>query len=215
MEFFAIIQSLKYWRHYLVQREFILIIDHEALKYINGHHKLSRRHTKWVAYLQEFTFSLRHQSRSLNRVADTLSRPTLFLTSMSTRVARFEVFSDMYATDPSFVRIFRELCIPDRLLRQQIINEFPLWVRHPLPVPKALWFDVSMDFVLGLPQTQRSMDSVLVVVDRFFKMAHFVACRITMDAARIAHLYFKEIVCLHSVPQSVTSNRDIKFMSYF
>lgn len=43
LEFYAIVQSLKHWRHYLVHNEFILITDHEALKYINGQHKLSRR----------------------------------------------------------------------------------------------------------------------------------------------------------------------------
>jgi hypothetical protein len=70
LEFYAIVQSLKHCHHYLVQKEFILITDHEALKYINGQQKLNRRHAKWVAYLQEFTFSLRNQSGTLNKVAD-------------------------------------------------------------------------------------------------------------------------------------------------
>ena len=53
-EFYAVVQAARYWRHFLFHREFMLYIDHDALKHLHSQDKVSVRHASWNAYLQQF-----------------------------------------------------------------------------------------------------------------------------------------------------------------
>ena len=80
------------WFHYLFHREFILYTDHDALKHLHSQNKVLARHASWIAYLQQFTFVVKHNTGVTNRVADALSRQTNLLIAMQLEVSGFDSF---------------------------------------------------------------------------------------------------------------------------
>ncbi|GJR51811.1 transposon ty3-G gag-pol polyprotein [Tanacetum coccineum] len=251
LEFYAIYRSVHHWEQYLFHREFVLYTDHEALKYFNNQQKMNRMHGRWIAYLQRFSFVLKHKAGEQNKVADALSRRAELLVTLKTEIIGFEQLKDLYAYDEDFKQIWENkivppylkidgylffdnrLCIPRTSLREQLIKELHggglgghfgrdktlAMVEERYYWPHLRRDVVSktslMDFVLGLPRTSRGCDSVFVVVDRYSKMAHFIPCKKTDDASNVALLFFREIVRLHGIPSTITSDRDTKFLSHF
>jgi hypothetical protein len=45
---------------------------------------------------------------------------------------------------------------------------------QPLPIPSWKWEDISVDFIVGLPNTFQRYDSIRVIVDRLTKTTHFL-----------------------------------------
>ena len=103
--FYDILRALKTWEHFLIQKEFLLCSDHQALKYFNSQYNLSKMHARWVSYMQKFTFVLKHKSRQQNKVTDTLSRQTTLLVTLVNKVTSFECLKELYAEDDDSAHI--------------------------------------------------------------------------------------------------------------
>ncbi|CAI7801781.1 unnamed protein product, partial [Closterium sp. NIES-53] len=86
---------------------------------------------------------------------------------------------------------------------------------QPLPVPEQPWQVVSLDFITGLPSTLWGHDSILVVIDKFSKMGHFISTNVTATAETTARLFFDRIITIHGIPAILISDRDPKFTSKF
>ncbi|KAK9951472.1 hypothetical protein M0R45_006913 [Rubus argutus] len=125
-EFYAVVQALRYWRHYLLPQEFVLFSDHEALRYLSSQKKLNPRHAKWVEFLQQYTFVLKHKSGVENKAADALSRKNSLLHTMSVEVIGFDNLKEEYMSCPDFGSLYSAL-----LEDQSKSTEFVVHDRFP------------------------------------------------------------------------------------
>ncbi|CAI7849194.1 unnamed protein product [Closterium sp. NIES-54] len=78
---------------------------------------------------------------------------------------------------------------------------------QPLRVSEQPWQVVSLDFITGLPPTNAGHDAILVVIDKFSKMGHFIPTHTTARTEETAQLFLKHIISLHGIPATLISNR--------
>ena len=110
------------------------------------------------------------------------------------------------------VDCFVRNCDPCR--RSRTARHAPFGLLRPLPVPRAPWQDISMDFVVGLPWSN-GCDAIWVVADRLTKQRHLVPCRGDVDAKDLADLFLQWVFRLHGLPETITSDRGTQFASHF
>ncbi|GJX75614.1 retrotransposon protein, putative, ty3-gypsy subclass [Tanacetum coccineum] len=77
---------------------------------------------------------------------------------------------------------------------------------QPLDILVWKWDEISMDFVTGLPRTQKKNDAIWVVVDRLTKPAHFLPIRKDFSISRLADIFQQEIIRLHGTPTTIVSD---------
>ncbi|MBW0511899.1 hypothetical protein O181_051614 [Austropuccinia psidii MF-1] len=98
--------------------------------------------------------------------------------------------------------------------RHKNIHQMKFGFLKPLPITNGPWNCLSMDFITQLPPPN-SFDSILVIVDRFSKMAVFIPPMSSITSLDLAHLFIKNIFSKHGLPSSIVSDRGLLFAYSF
>lgn len=94
-------------------------------------------------------------------------------------------------------------------------HQHPAGLLQRLPIPKWKWEIITMDFITRLPKSKRNNDSIMVMVDKLSKSAHFIPVQSTYRTTQIANIFMQNIFKLHGLPKTRISDRDVKFTSAF
>ncbi|XP_071939911.1 uncharacterized protein [Coffea arabica] len=96
------------------------------------------------------------------------------------------------------------------LICQQVKAEHqkPSGLLQPLEIPEWKWEHITMDFVTGLPRSQKGFDAIWVIIDRLTKSAYFLPVSMSFSLEKLVKLYTEEILRLHGIPVSIVSDRD-------
>ncbi|XP_057990739.1 uncharacterized protein LOC110655165 [Hevea brasiliensis] len=102
VELYALVRALETWQYYLWPKEFVIHSDHESLKHLKSQNKLSKRHAKWIAFVDSFLYVIKYKQGKENVNADALSRRYSLLFTLDVKLLGFEFMKDLYANDNDF-----------------------------------------------------------------------------------------------------------------
>jgi hypothetical protein len=111
-ELYALVQSVKKWKHYLLGKETIIHIDHQPLQYLQSKTNLQQAsHFRWMGFLQQFHLVIRYNKGIYNKVVDMISRPIVSASViLKHNSIMHESCVEQYALDVDFEEVYATLC---------------------------------------------------------------------------------------------------------
>jgi hypothetical protein len=108
---YALFQSVKKWKHYLLGKETIIHTDHQPLQYLQAQTKLQQyRHYRWMGFLQQFHLVIKYKKGTSNNVSDMVSRPPIIASIIlkNTSLSN-DIYVEKYAIDEDFKEVYENL----------------------------------------------------------------------------------------------------------
>jgi len=100
----------------------------------------------------------------------------------------------------------------DTCQRTKVVRQAPYGLMTPNEAPNRPWKSISIDFISDLQKSEGD-DTILIVIDRLTKMAHFLPCTKEINARQFSQLLVWEIFQLHRLPKDIIKDRGSIFTS--
>lgn len=221
-EAYAIVESLRYWRHYLIGRHFEVFTDQKSVAFMfDQYHNSKIKNEKimrWRLELASFKFDIIYRPGSRNATADTLSR----ITATSCPEVNLNELHDALC-HPGITRMYhwiRSKNLPFSLDEVKkitnscnICNEVkPRFYKNDGTLIKAIrpFERLNLDFKGPLPSVSRNR-YLLTIVDEFSRFPFAIPCSDISSTTVITHL--RNIFSIFGMPGYIHSDRGSSFMS--
>ena len=237
-ELLAVKVALEEWRHWLegAEQPFIVWTDHKNLEFIRKAKKLNSRQAilPLNRVVGVVTWPIQKEVKQANGGAPSPSgcpNNRLFVPAelwpqvihwahTSLLSCHPGVKRTMYVISRRFwwpameseVGEYIEACLV--CARNEMSSQARTGLLQPLPIPSRPWSDISLDFVTGLPVSQGNT-TVFTVVNRFSKMAKFIALPKLPTAKETAEVMMNNVFRVHGFPKDIVSDWGPQVVSSF
>ncbi|XP_054285284.1 uncharacterized protein LOC129001850 [Macrosteles quadrilineatus] len=221
-EAYAIVESVRKWRHYLLGRHFKLITDQKSVSFmfnskISGKIK-NDKIMRWRLELSSYSYDIVYRPGKLNVAADSLSR----VCSMSDKMNRLHQYHEKMC-HPGETRMYhwiRSKNLPyslDEVRRMtascKVCSEVkPRFFKHDGKLIKATspFERLSLDFKGPLPSSTRNR-YMLTIIDEYSRFPFAYPCPDMSSSTVICKL--KQLFSLFGTPSYIHSDQGSSFLS--
>ncbi|XP_071923107.1 uncharacterized protein [Coffea arabica] len=179
----ALVIAVIKWRSYLKGHHFIIKTDYQRLKYLLEQRITTPLQQRWLTKLFGLSCEMQYRKEKENVAADALSSNASKEEGDCSKLVSFVL--------DGVVRFKRRVMMgTSGGITRKCKDEYMAYpeLLQPLPTHQYSWSHVTMDFIEGLP-TSEKRDTIVVVVDRFTKFAHFISLTHLFNAPTVARTF--------------------------